>query len=66
VPGDAWAVRLSNASPDVCAMRCRSVDPSGPAGWSHSTAPSSTAISTAYATSGFVTDASGNGRSTSP
>ena len=45
VPGGATAWCASKASPDVCASRWRIVEPSGPAGVSGSTTPSSMAIS---------------------
>lgn len=41
------------------ASRWRTVEPGGPAGSSSSTAPSSYAMSAAYAASGLVTEASG-------
>ena len=46
-PGLRLDLALLNDTPEVCAARCRIVEPSGPAGSSQSTAPSSTAISTA-------------------
>jgi enamine deaminase RidA (YjgF/YER057c/UK114 family) len=46
-----------NGRPDACESRWRIVDPSGPAGWSRSIAPSSAARRTAIAVTSFVTDA---------
>src|SRR5579872_5315593 len=56
----------SVGSPDACASRCRSVEPSGPAGSSRSTVPSSTATSTASPVRSFVTDAHRNTTSRAP
>ena len=57
VPGGAIGLSPSNGSPDACASRWRTVEPSGPAGSSRSTTPSSAATSVASATAGFVIDA---------
>src|SRR6266545_5012244 len=54
-PGGAIGVAPSKGSPDACASRCRTVEPSGPAGSSRSITPSSAATSVASATAGFVT-----------
>ena len=56
----------SNGRPDVCERRCRTVEPGGPAGSSRSTTPSSAAISTARAVTGFDTEASRTVRPASP
>ena len=66
VPGRAIGLSPSNGSPDACASRCRTVEPSGPAGSSRSTTPSSAATSVASATAGFVIDAQRNSRSRGP
>ena len=56
----------SNGRPDVCESRCRTVAPRGPAGSSRSTTPSSAAMSTASAVTGFDTEASRTARPASP
>src|SRR5438270_13266097 len=62
-PGGINGGPSSGGRPDACASRCRRVDPSGPAGSSRSTVPSSIATSTARPVSSFVIDAQ---RSTTP
>src|SRR3954447_14605783 len=67
VPGRASVVPWrSNGRPDAWDSRCRTVEPSGPAGSSRSTTPSSAATSTARAVTSFVTDAQRCTRSVSP
>ena len=65
-PGAFCDSRESKPTPEACASRCRTVDPSGPAGSSSPNAPSSTASSTAYADSSLVTLASSKTRVVSP
>src|SRR5689334_22843616 len=65
-PGLVRTLSSANESPEACAARWRTVEPGGPAGVSQSTAPSSTAMSVAYAVSSFVTEASRNTRAVSP
>ena len=60
VAGAASTSELSNASPDACASRWRTVAPGGPAASSSATDSSSTATSTASEVSSFVTDARAN------
>src|SRR4051795_13698956 len=66
VPGRAIVFSPWNGSPDACARRCLTVAPSGPAGSSRSTTPSSAATSVASAVAGFVIDAQRNSRSRGP
>src|SRR5690606_3737623 len=66
VPGAATAAWTAKARPLVWASRCRTVDPSGPAGSSSVRARSSTAITVTYAVSSSVTDAVRNVRFRSP
>src|SRR6266545_4076514 len=65
-PGRAIGVVPSNGNPDACASRCRTVDPSGPAGSSRSSTPSSAATSVASATASLVIEAHRNSRPSSP
>src|SRR5699024_9511043 len=60
------ASRESKSTPEACESKCRKVDPSGPAGWSSSTASSSTASITPRATTGLVTDLMSYSRAVSP
>src|SRR5918999_1356622 len=57
MPGGAMLRSWSKARPEACARRWRTVDPSGPAGSSRSTVPSSTATNAANPTSSFPTEA---------
>src|SRR5436190_21740365 len=66
VPGFAIGSKPSNGSPEVCASRCRTVAPGGPAGSSRSTTPSSAATAVARAVSSLVTDAQRNSASRGP
>src|SRR5438128_10950748 len=65
-PGGISGGPSSGGRPDACASRWRSVEPSGPAGSSRSTVPSSTATSTARPVNSFVTDAQRSGTSRGP
>src|SRR6188474_2631519 len=64
--GRAIGSAPSNGKPLVCASRCRTVEPGGPAASSRSTTPSSAATSTARAVTGFETEASRTACDTSP
>src|SRR3954452_18249258 len=65
-PGRESGGHESNGRPDACASKWRNVEPSGPAGSSRSTSPSSAATSIATAVASFVTDAHGKRRVASP
>src|SRR6266566_1596446 len=57
-PGFAIGSAPSNGNPEACARRWRTVDPSGPAGSSRSTVPSSEATSAASATASLAPQSS--------
>src|SRR6476469_10025823 len=61
LPGAVNGGPSSGGRPEACASRWRRVEPSGPAGSSRSTVPSSTATSTARPVKSFVTDANRSG-----
>src|SRR3954453_3013666 len=56
----------SNDTPEVCAIRCRTVDPGGPAGSSSEISPRSIAVRTVNAVTGLVTEAQGSTASCGP